>query len=201
MPTQNKRTATLERNTNETKIKVELNIDGDGAYDIDTGCGFLDHMLELFARHGRFDISLRCKGDVHVDDHHTAEDVAIALSRAFDMALGDRAGIYRYGSFTLPMDEALLLSAVDISGRSALGYALNLTAQKVGNFDTELVKEFFAAFARGINGSVHVRTITGENNHHIIEGAFKAFARALAQAVAIDEAHKTQIPSTKGTIL
>ena len=183
------------RRTDETEISLTLNLDGSGIYDVDTGCGFLNHMLELFSRHGRFDLTLACRGDVQVDYHHTVEDIAIVLGRAFSEALGDRAGINRYGTCTLPMDEALILAAVDISGRPVVGYALEVPTEKVGDFDTELVEEFLLGFA------VHVRRLAGTNSHHIIEGMFKALARALKEAVAIDEKYALEIPSTKGTIL
>ena len=195
------REAQITRNTKETQITLTLNLDGSGTYSIDTGCGFLDHMLELFAAHGSFDLTVTCKGDTKVDYHHTVEDVSIVLGKAFDQALGDRAGITRYGSMILPMDEALILAAVDISGRAALGYALEIPAQKVGDFDTELVKEFMTAFSRALGAAVHVKQFAGENSHHIIEGAFKALARALKAAVAIDQRMNGRIPSTKGLIL
>lgn len=195
------RTATLERNTTETQIQLTLNIDGTGAADIETGCGFLNHMLELFAAHGRFNITLRCNGDTHVDFHHTVEDVAIVLGRGFAEALGNCAGINRYGSFTLPMDEALVLTALDISGRPSLHYALEIPTEKIGDFDSELVEEFFAAFARSLGATVHLRQLAGKNSHHIAEAAFKGFARALAIAAAADPARVGEIPSTKGTIL
>ncbi len=195
------RETTITRKTGETDIELRLNLDGSGSYRIGTGIGFLDHMLELFARHGNFDLELKCVGDVHVDGHHTAEDVAIVLGRAFDEALGDRRGISRYGSAILPMDEALILAAVDISGRGVLGYALEIPSPRVGDFDTELTKEFMAAFARALGAAVHLRQLAGENSHHIIEGAFKALARALRQAVAVDASNADRIPSTKGTIL
>jgi imidazoleglycerol-phosphate dehydratase len=195
------RTATITRRTEETDIELALRLDGAGSYDIDTGCGFLNHMLELFSRHGRFDLALTCRGDVQVDYHHTVEDIAIVLGRAFKEALGDCAGIYRYGSVVLPMDEALILAAVDISGRAAVGYGLEIPTEKVGDFDTELVQEFLEGFARSLGCAVHVRQLAGQNSHHIIEGMFKALARALAQAVALDAAHPGEIPSTKGTIL
>lgn len=196
-----KRTASAARVTDETSIELSLSLDGTGMYDIDTGCGFLNHMLELFTRHGHFDLTLRCRGDVQVDYHHTVEDVAIVLGRAFSEALADRAGINRYGHIILPMDEALILAAVDIGGRAAVGYALEIPTEKVGEFDTELVKEFVLAFARSLGASIHLRSLAGENSHHIIEGAFKALARALRMAVAIDEKFASEIPSTKGTIL
>ncbi|MBE6935555.1 MAG: imidazoleglycerol-phosphate dehydratase HisB [Ruminococcaceae bacterium] len=195
------RKAELNRNTAETKISLSLDLDGTGRYEIRTGCGFLNHMLELFARHGRFDLTVVCDGDLDVDAHHTAEDIAIVLGLAFDQALSDRRGIRRYGSMLLPMDEALILAAVDISGRAALGYALEIPAQKVGDFDTELVKEFMLGFTRALGCSVHLRQLAGENSHHIIEGAFKALARALHDAVEIDPIYRDEIPSTKGTIL
>jgi imidazoleglycerol-phosphate dehydratase len=195
------RSASITRNTQETQIQLTLTLDGSGRCAVSTGCGFLDHMLELFARHGRFDLELTCHGDLHVDAHHTAEDVAICLGRAFDQALADRRGIARYGSIILPMDEALILAAVDISGRPALGYALDIPAQRVGDFDTELVKEFLLALSRTMGASIHLRQLAGENSHHIIEGAFKALARALRQAVTVDPACADEIPSTKGTIL
>ena len=196
-----KRTASAARVTDETSIELSLSLDGTGMYDIDTGCGFLNHMLELFTRHGHFDLTLRCRGDVQVDYHHTVEDVAIVLGRAFSEALADRAGINRSGHIILPMDEALILAAVDSGGRAAVGYALEIPTEKVGDFDTELVKEFVLAFARSLGASIHLRSLAGENSHHIIEGAFKALARALRMAVAIDEKFASEIPSTKGTIL
>lgn len=195
------RTATVVRNTNETKISLTLDLDGTGVGKIHTGCGFLDHMLELFARHGRFDLELSCAGDLHVDAHHTTEDVGIALGRAFDEALEDRRGIRRYGSMVLPMDEALILAAVDISGRACLGYALEIPTQKVGDFDTELVEEFMMAFSRTLGAAIHLRQLAGTNSHHIIEGAYKALARALREAVALEPGFEHEIPSTKGTIL
>ena len=195
------RKAELCRETAETKIRLSLSLDGNGNYEISTGCGFLNHMLELFARHGRFDLSVTCAGDMDVDAHHTTEDIAIVLGRAFDQALGDRRGIVRYGSMLLPMDEALVLAAVDISGRAALGYALEIPTEKVGDFDTELVREFMLGFTRALGCSVHLRQLAGENSHHIIEASFKALARALRDAVAIDAGHRDEIPSTKGTIL
>ncbi len=194
------REAQITRNTKETQITLMLNLDGSGIYNIDTGCGFLDHMLELFAAHGFFDLTVSCRGDTKVDYHHTVEDIAITLGKAFDKALGDRAGITRYGSMILPMDEALILAAVDISGRAALGYALEIPTEKVGDFDTELVKEFMNAFSRALGAAVHLKQFAGENSHHIIEGAFKALARALASAVSFDKRTSGRIPSTKGLI-
>lgn len=195
------RKAMMQRTTTETDISLLLQLDGTGLCKVQTGCGFLDHMMELFAKHGRFDIELTCKGDTHVDYHHTVEDVGISLGRAFSEALGDRKGICRYGNFLLPMDEALILAVLDISGRGFLAYDLAIPSQKIGDFDTELVQEFFVAFARELGATIHLRQLAGTNSHHIAEGAFKGFARALAQAVAIDAAAPDEIPSTKGTIL
>ena len=195
------RSAEINRKTSETDISLKLELDGSGKFDIGTGVGFLDHMLELFARHGNFDLRIRCSGDIHVDAHHTTEDIAIVLGRAFDESLGDRRGICRYGSFILPMDESLVMAAVDISGRAYLGYALNIPTEKIGDFDTELVEEFMAAFCRALCASVHVRRLAGANSHHIAEAAFKALARAMKEAVSIDEKNADKIPSTKGTIL
>ena len=194
------RTAELTRKTTETDIRLSLNLDGAGKSEIDTGSGFLDHMLTLFARHGRFDLTLTCKGDVNVDYHHTTEDVGIALGQAFAEALSDKRGLSRYGSMTLPMDEALILCALDLSGRAHLEYALEIPTEKVGDFDTELTKEFFYAFVRTSAATLHLRQLSGENSHHIIEGAFKAFGRAMKDAVAIDEAYRDEIPSTKGML-
>ena len=194
------RTAQINRKTNETDINLSLCIDGKGTSKICTGVGFLDHMLTLFAKHGRFDLTLTCNGDVNVDDHHSVEDVGIALGEAFASALGEKRGICRYGSVILPMDEALILSAVDLSGRGYLGFALDIPSQKVGSFDTELVKEFWLAFVRTASLTLHIRQLTGENSHHIIEGAFKSVARALRQAVAIDPDAGDEIPSTKGVL-
>ena len=192
------RQAELSRKTAETDIWLSLNLDGTGKSEIETGCGFLDHMLTLFARHGRFDLAVSCKGDTWVDDHHTVEDIGICLGDAFARALGDKRGIVRYGSCTLPMDEALILTAVDISGRGMLCCALDIPTQKVGTFDTELTKEFLIAFARRSDMTVHVRQLAGENSHHIIEGTFKSLARSLGAAVAIDPRFAQEIPSTKG---
>ncbi len=195
------RNATIVRETTETSINMTLNIDGRGVYDVDTGCGFLNHMLELFARHGRFDLEVKCLGDMHVDAHHTTEDIGIVLGCAFREALMDRRGINRYGYFLLPMDEALIAAAVDISGRAYVGYDVNIPTEKVGDFDTELVKEFLLAFSRSLGANIHVRQLAGENSHHIIEGIFKALARAMKEAVAYEEGFEDEIPSTKGTIL
>jgi imidazoleglycerol-phosphate dehydratase len=194
------RTAEIKRNTSETQIECALNLDGSGKYDIKTDCGFLTHMLELFARHGRCDINLSCKGDVFVDCHHTAEDVGIVLGRAFDIALSERRGICRYGSIMLCMDEALVACAVDISGRSTLVYNLNIENTNIGSAKTEDIKEFFTAFTREAKFTLHFHKMAGENTHHILEAAFKACARALKQAVYTDEMYASEIPSTKGII-
>lgn len=194
------RTASICRKTAETDIALTLTLEGRGTGQIETGVGFLDHMLTLFARHGRFDLSLSCKGDTQVDDHHTVEDVGIVLGQAFAQALGDKAGITRYGSMLLPMDEALVLCAVDLSGRAMLRYGLNPPTQKVGTFDTELAQEFFWALARSAEMTIHLRQLDGENSHHILEAAFKAFGRAMRQAVSIEENFRDEIPSTKGIL-
>ena len=194
------RTAEIARRTAETDIRLSLVLDGTGKGQIEIGCGFLDHMLTLFARHGRFDLTVACQGDTWVDDHHTVEDVGICLGDAFAQALGDKRGILRYGSCALPMDEALILTAVDISGRGMLCYGLEIPTQKVGTFDTELTKEFLIAFARRADMTVHVRQLAGENSHHIIEGAFKSLARSLRTAVSIDRDFAQEIPSTKGVL-
>ena len=194
------RNAEIRRKTTETDISLSLCLDGTGSYDIDTGCGFLNHMLELFARHGRFDLKVHCKGDVHVDDHHTTEDIGIALGQAFSQALGDKKGICRYGQTILPMDEALILTAVDLSGRACLGYDLSVPSQKVGTFDTELVEEFWLGFVRNACCALHIRQLSGKNSHHIIEGAFKSAARSLRDAVSIDQRDPDSIPSTKGIL-
>ncbi len=194
------RNATINRKTAETDISLSLSLEGTGSAQIATGCGFLDHMLTLFASHGRFDLNVTCKGDTWVDDHHTVEDIGIALGQAFSQALGEKRGIARYGDITLPMDEALILATVDISGRSYLGYGLAIPTQKIGSFDTELVEEFFLAFVRNCPMSLHIRALAGSNSHHIVEGAFKAVARALRKAVAIDPANSDAIPSTKGVL-
>ena len=190
----------INRKTAETDIMLTLNLDGTGKSEIATGCGFLDHMLTLFAAHGRFDLQVTCKGDTWVDDHHTVEDVGICLGQAFSQALGEKRGITRYGSFLLPMDEALILSAVDISGRSCLCYQLEIPAQKIGSFDTDLVEEFFLGFVRQCPMSLHIRKLAGSNSHHIAEGAFKSVARSLKAAVALDPAAAGEIPSTKGVL-
>lgn len=194
------RTATINRKTNETEISLFLNLDGKGNCEINSGCGFLDHMLTLFASHARFDLNLSCKGDTFVDDHHTVEDIGICLGLAVSEALGDKKGIVRYGDITLPMDEALILAATDISGRSLLCYNLNPGKEKVGTFDTELVEEFFYGFTRNANLTLHINQLSGSNAHHIIEGAFKAVARALKAAVKIDEDFADEVMSTKGVL-
>lgn len=192
------RTAEITRNTAETNISLKVNLDGMGKTEVSTGVGFLNHMLTLFAAHGKFDLEVRCVGDTDVDDHHSVEDVGICLGQAFRQALGDKRGITRYGSFLLPMDEALILAAVDISGRSSLNDALEIPTEKIGSFDTELVEEFFLGFVRSCPMSLHLRKLAGANSHHIVEGAFKAFGRAMKAAVALDGTDK--IPSTKGVL-
>ena len=194
------RTAEINRKTAETEISLSLEIDGRGVSHINTGCGFLDHMLTLFARHGRFDIDVSCNGDTYVDYHHTVEDIGISLGQAFSRALADKKGIVRYGDCILPMDEALVMCAVDISGRDYLAYGLEIPAQKVGDFDTELVREFFEAFVRKAEITLHIKQLDGVNSHHLIEGAFKSVARTLKKAVAIDETMKNEIPSSKGVL-
>lgn len=194
------RAAQISRKTAETEIELTLELDGSGKSLIDSGCGFLDHMLTLFAKHGRFDLTLHCAGDTQVDDHHTVEDIGIALGQAFQTALGDKRGINRYGDKILPMDEALILAAVDLSGRSYLGFDLQIPTQKVGSFDTELVQEFFLGFVRNAACTLHIRSLAGSNSHHIIEGAFKAVGRCLKDAVAVDPAMADEIPSTKGVL-
>ena len=192
------REAQINRKTAETVIMLTLNLDGSGKSEIKTGVGFLDHMLTLFASHGRFDLTVTCNGDIWVDDHHSAEDIGICLGQAFAQALGDKRGITRYGSFLLPMDEALIQTAVDISGRSCLNYGLQIPTEKIGTFDTELVEEFFLAFTRNCPMSLHLRSLAGKNAHHIVEGCFKSFGRAMKQAVSLDGTN--EIPSTKGVL-
>jgi len=192
------RSSEISRKTAETDIYLKLELDGSGKSEIATGVGFLDHMLTLFAAHGKFDLTVKCAGDKEVDDHHSVEDIGIALGKAFAEALGEKRGIARYGSFLLPMDEALILTAVDISGRACLCYGLEIPAEKIGSFDTELVEEFFLAFARNCPMSLHIRQLAGKNAHHIAEGAFKSFARAMKAAVATDGSN--EIPSTKGVL-
>lgn len=194
------RSASLQRTTAETDISLSLNLDGTGKSEINTGVGFFDHMLTLFSKHGRIDLTVTCHGDTCVDDHHSVEDIGIALGDALRQAIGDKRGINRYGSCILPMDEALILCALDLSGRSCLRYTAQILTEKVGTFDTELVEEFFQAFVRRSEMNLHIRQLDGTNSHHIIEGMFKALGRALRQAIAIDEAARDEIPSTKGVL-
>ena len=194
------RTATVKRNTAETQIELSLCLDGKGKSEIATGCGFLDHMLTLLASHARFDLCVKCTGDTQVDDHHTVEDIGIALGQAFTAALGDKKGICRYGSATIPMDESLLLCAVDLSGRCGYYSTLQIPCEKVGSFDTELVEEFWLGFVRNATCTLHVQQLAGRNSHHIIEGCFKAVARALRVAVSFDAAYADEVPSTKGVL-
>ncbi len=194
------RIAEINRKTNETDIKIKLNLDGTGETKINSGCGFLDHMLTLLARHAHFDLEVTCIGDTYVDYHHSVEDIGIVLGIALKKALGDMKGITRYGSFLLPMDETLILSAVDISGRSHLAYGLKIPSQRVGDFDTELTEEFFISLVRNADITLHINQISGTNSHHIIEGAFKSVARSLKSAVTIDQKFKDEIPSTKGVL-
>ncbi len=194
------RTASITRKTAETDITLSLNLDGTGKADIDTGVPFLNHMLTLFASHGRFDLTVKCIGDTDVDDHHSVEDIGIALGEAIRLALGDKRGIVRYGSMILPMDEALILCAIDLSGRGYLAYELAIPAAKIGTFDTELGKEFYLALTRTSQMTLHLRQMAGENSHHILEGTFKAFARALRAAVKIDADTAGEIPSSKGVL-
>jgi imidazoleglycerol-phosphate dehydratase len=194
------RTAAIKRTTSETDISLELNLDGSGESLINTGCGFLDHMLTLLSKHSKFDLTVKCNGDTNVDYHHTVEDIGIALGQALKEALGNKSGINRYADTVLPMDEALILTAIDISGRAFLGYNMNIPSQKVGDFDTELVEEFFLGFVRNAEITLHIRQLSGTNSHHIIEGAFKSAARSLRAAVAIDSDYSDEIPSTKGVL-
>ena len=194
------RTSNIERNTNETKITLSLNLDSKEPKEIDTGCGFLDHMLTLFASHAKISLGVKCIGDVEVDYHHSAEDIGICLGLAFKEALGDKKGIVRYGNMILPMDEALILSAIDFSGRAYLGYTMNIPTEKVGDFDTELVEEFFLAFVRNAECTLHIKEFAGTNSHHIIEGAFKSVARSIRQAISIDKDNENEVPSTKGVL-
>ena len=194
------REATITRKTNETDISLSLNIDGKGVSEIKSGSAFLDHMLTLFAKHGRFDLTVKCLGDIDVDCHHTAEDIGICLGKAFAKALGEKRGIVRYADTTLPMDEALILSAVDISGRGFCACELDIKAGKVGDFDTELAPEFWQAFANNAECTVHIRQLAGANAHHIIEGVFKSMARTLRRACEIDPRFADDIPSTKGVL-
>lgn len=194
------RNALINRKTAETDINLSLELDGTGKSSIDTGCGFMDHMLTLFASHGRFDLNVSCKGDTYVDYHHSVEDIGIALGMAFKEALGDKKGIHRYGDTVLPMDESLILTAVDFSGRSFLGYDMDSLTEKVGDFDTELAEEFWMGFVRQAECAVHIRKLSGKNTHHILEGSFKSMGRSLRMAVAIDPEFKDEIPSTKGVL-
>ncbi|MBQ7653642.1 MAG: imidazoleglycerol-phosphate dehydratase HisB [Clostridia bacterium] len=194
------RRSEIERNTSETKIKLSLNLDGAGRSSCETGCGFLDHMLTLFAKHGRFDLDIKCDGDTFVDYHHTVEDVGICLGQAFSEAMGDKKGINRYAEKITPMDETLILCAVDVSGRGGFYGDFKIPTQKVGDFDTELCEEFFLAFTRQAGVTLHAKQLAGSNSHHIIEGAFKCFARAMREALSVDEAFADEIPSTKGML-
>ena len=194
------RTATIKRDTRETQIELTLNLDGTGKASIASGCGFLDHMLELFARHGDIDLTVKCNGDTHVDYHHSVEDIGICLGKAFTEALGAKRGIPRYGQFLLPMDETLVLCACDLSGRDYLGWGVELPSMTVGDFDTELAEEFWLAFVRNCPASIHIRQMAGKNTHHILEAIFKGMGRTLKMAVAMDEKHLNEIPSTKGTL-
>lgn len=194
------RTSNIKRLTAETDIELVLDLDGKGRSDIDTGVGFLDHMLTLFAKHSRFDLSLKCKGDIQVDFHHTAEDIGIALGQAFLEAIGDKKGITRYADTTLPMDETLILSAIDISGRSYLAYDAECPTAKVGDFDTELSEEFWQGFVREGKVTLHIKKLDGKNSHHIIEGIFKSVARTLRKATRIDPELEGEVPSTKGVL-
>ncbi len=194
------RTSEISRKTAETDIYLALNLDGTGKSEINTGMGFLDHMLTLFASHGRFDLTVRCKGDLQVDCHHSAEDIGICLGKAFEEALSDKRGIRRYGHIILPMDETLILSAADISGRSCLAYSVQYPTEKIGEFDTELVEEFFVSFVRNCPMSLHIEKLAGSNSHHIAEGVFKSVARTLRRAVSFDPDTINEIPSTKGVL-
>ena len=194
------RTADLKRDTKETSVCVKVNLDGAGESSIDTGMGFMNHMLTLLASHGRVDLTVLCKGDLDVDGHHSAEDIGITLGSAVKQALGDKKGIRRYGSAVIPMDETLIMTALDFSGRAYLNFDVNIPAQKVGDFDTELIKEFFYGFIRASECTLHIKQLYGENSHHIIEGTFKSFARAMREAVSIDEKFAGEIPSTKGAL-
>ncbi len=194
------RKSDISRKTNETDIKLSLTLDGTGKAEIDTGIGFLDHMLDLFAKHGRMDLNITCKGDTYVDYHHSAEDIGIVLGQAFKEAVGDKKGIKRYGNMILPMDETLILASLDISGRAFLKYDLEIPTEKVGEMDTELIEEFFISFVRNADITLHIKQLDGTNSHHIIEGAFKAVARAIKEAVSIDENAKDEIPSSKGLL-
>ncbi len=194
------RTAEINRKTKETDIYLSLNLDGSGKSEIDTGVGFFDHMLTLFSSHGMFDLVVKCNGDLEVDAHHTVEDVGICLGMAFSKAIGDMKGIKRYADKTIPMDESLVLTAVDISGRPHLSISLDVPAKKVGNFDTELVSEFFLAFVRNAKLTLHINKLAGRNTHHIIEGCFKSFGRTMDEATSFDPRREGVLPSTKGVL-
>lgn len=194
------RTAEICRKTSETDITLVLNIDGRGESNISSGSGFMDHMLALFSKHGRFDLTVSCKGDTEVDFHHTVEDIGISLGMAFSEALGEKRGINRYGNFILPMDEALILTAVDFSGRGYLGFDVQIPSEWVGFFDTELLEEFWQAFVRSSGCTLHIRKLSGSNSHHIIEGTFKSTARSIRDAVIVDSECSDEIPSTKGVL-
>lgn len=194
------RTAQINRKTYETDIELSLNLDGKGEGKIDTGCGFLNHMLTLFAKHAGVDLAVACKGDIDVDYHHTTEDIGICLGEALAETLGAKKGIVRYGYFLLPMDESLVLSAIDLSGRVYLGYDIEFPTEKIGDFDSELIEEFFYGFVRGAKATLHLKQMDGTNSHHIAEAAFKSVARSLRQAISIDERFASEIPSTKGVI-
>lgn len=194
------RKSEIARKTGETEITLQLNLDGTGQYQIQTGVGFLDHMLTGFARHGSFDLAVQCQGDTWVDDHHTVEDIGIALGQAFAQALGEKRGVKRYASLCLPMDEALILCAVDLSGRGGYYEDLDIPTEKIGSFDTQLVYEFMEAFAVNAKVTLHIRKLAGRNSHHIVEGAFKALGRVLRDAVSLDQQFKDEIPSTKGML-
>ena len=194
------RTSTINRKTAETDISLKLNLDGEGKSEINSGNGFMDHMLTLFAKHGRFDLTVKCIGDTHVDDHHTVEDIGISLGMAFKEALADKKGIVRYGSMILPMDESLILSAVDFSGRGYLGYSMDIPTEKVGTFDTELVEEFWLGFIRNAECTLHIRQLAGTNSHHIIEGAFKSVGHSFRKACKIDSEFSQDVLSTKGVL-
>ncbi len=194
------RTSEIYRKTNETEISLKIDLDGSGKSEVKSGCPFLDHMLTLFAAHGSFDLTLTCKGDTEVDYHHTVEDIGIALGDAIRQVLGDKRGINRYGYMVLPMDETLIVSAIDISGRALLNYDLKIPTSRVGDFDTELVEEFFLGFVRHAELTLHIKQLDGKNSHHVIEGAFKCFARALSVAVSLDPTRLDVLPSTKGLL-
>lgn len=194
------RSAEIKRKTAETDIELFLELDGTGKSNIDTGCGFMNHMLTLFASHGRFDLTVKCVGDTDVDYHHSVEDIGISLGKAFTNALGDKKGIHRYGDTILPMDESLIMTAVDFSGRSYLGFEMNIPTEKVGDFDTELVEEFWLGFVRNADCAVHIKQLSGKNSHHIIEGLYKSIGRSLREAVSIDKDFANEIPSTKGVL-